>query len=106
MTSKQAEELARSILFEYWGVSKETHLPENLTRILAEAIVKAHAAGRNEALEERETPAEYVRGYEQGVRVGRAELLAQVLPSDEEMQKIIRDSEMSPYGVYLYLKSL
>jgi len=43
--------------------------PQDVIECFADALQEAHELGRSE----RDTPSEYVRGYEQGLKVGRAE---------------------------------
>lgn len=88
MTSKQAEDKAREIIDacqrtkHVGGHLQISMVDENkCVTAITTALTEAHAAGRREAI-------------------------AEVMPTFDEMQAIIKDAEMSPIGVYLYLKSL
>lgn len=75
MTSKQAEDIkakaARAIQDSEY-VSPGSVIQLDFYQAI-DLYKKAHAAGRREALSEKDTPFEYTRGYEQGVKVGRKE---------------------------------
>jgi hypothetical protein len=66
------EEKAKKIVSEwYGGVSPDIGDSELLYGLISHALREAYEAGR--AMTDKDTPSEYVRGYQQGLRVAREE---------------------------------